>query len=90
MDVVEEGRSWGVRNALDIVRSTAEQVVATARDERPHPGAHGGLDSAVETAGTTLLDRLTRDRGTAPEATTSRVGGRPYPQSPGGWGGPVP
>ncbi|KTR04539.1 type II toxin-antitoxin system HipA family toxin [Curtobacterium luteum] len=90
MDVVEEGRSWGVRKALDIVRSTAEQVVATARDERPHPGAHGGLDSAVETAGTTLLDRLTRDRGTAPEATTSRVGGRPYPQSPGGWGGPVP
>lgn len=89
MDVIEEGRSWGVRDALDIVRSTAEQVVATAQDERPHPGAHGGLDSAVETAASRLLDGLARDRGAAPTVPMPGGSSRPYPQSPGGWGGPV-
>lgn len=56
-DVVEEGRSWGVRNPERIVLETAEQVLATAQTERPHAAAHGGLNGAVESAVTELLDQ---------------------------------
>lgn len=56
-DVIEEGRSWGIRNPERIVLETAEQVLATAQAERPHAAAHGGLNGAVESAVTELLDQ---------------------------------
>jgi serine/threonine-protein kinase HipA len=56
-DVVEEGRSWGIRNSERIVLETAEQVLAIAQNERPHAAAHGGLNSAVESAVAGLLDQ---------------------------------
>ena len=100
-DVIAEGRSWGIRHPDQIVLEVAEQVVHAARTEQPHPGAHGGLDAAVEHAATSLLDghagasTRVRDvtsagRGTASCADDDRSGGAaPLKQNPGGWGGPV-
>lgn len=91
VDVVEEGRSWGLRNAERIVEETAEVVVATADRERPHPGAHGGLDEAVKAAATGLLDAFARGRGAAVSQGSSPADAPvpPIRQPPGGWGGPV-
>jgi len=71
-DVVEEGRAWGLRNSERIVADTAEQVLATAQSERPHPAAHGGLNSAVESAAASLLDEFSRPRTSSPLGTTRR------------------
>ncbi|WP_167052286.1 HipA domain-containing protein [Salinibacterium sp. ZJ77] len=89
-DVVEEGRSWGLRNPEGIVLEAAEQVLATARSERPHPAAHGGLDGAVESAVSELLDQYAASAtpGAAPGAHHAPQAQLPR-QAPGGWGGPV-
>ena len=57
-DVAGEGRSWGIRQPERIVAEVAEVVVETARVERPHPAAHGGLDHAVESAAQRMLDEF--------------------------------
>lgn len=88
-DVIEEGRQWGLRNAEDIVVGTAEQVVATAQTEQPHPAAHGGLSAAVESAASALLDQYSRPRASTPPPGAQRTELRSPRQPPGGWGGPV-
>lgn len=89
-DVVEEGRSWGLRNPEGIVLEAAEQVRETARSESPHPAAHGGLDAAVESAVSELLDQYAASAapGSAPSAHHAPQAQLPR-QAPGGWGGPV-
>jgi serine/threonine-protein kinase HipA len=84
-DVAEEGRVWGLRNSENIVTDTAEQVVATAQSERPHPAAHGGLDSAVESAATSLLDEFSRRRTPSPR-DTPRGQDRSAPPAGDTWG----
>lgn len=90
-DVVEEGRSWGVRRPERIVTDVAEGVVATAQAEQPHAAAHGGLAHAVENTALRLLDDYARS--SAPTVATEREPGPSevwHPKRPpGGWGGPV-
>lgn len=59
-DVAAEGRSWGIRQPERVVADVAEAVVETAKAERPHPAAHGGLDHAVESAAQRMLDEFAR------------------------------
>lgn len=87
LDVVEEGLSWGLRNPERIVVDTAEQALTTARAERPHPGAHGGLNLAVESAVTSLLDQFSRSQASAPAVGDRRVGRGPGSPLAGGASG---
>ncbi|MBN9192134.1 type II toxin-antitoxin system HipA family toxin [Microbacterium sp.] len=72
-DVAAEGRSWGIRQPERIVAEVAEAVVETARVERPHPAAHGGLDHAVENAAQRMLDEF----ADPPARTPAGSGARP-------------
>jgi serine/threonine-protein kinase HipA len=88
-DLVEEGESWGVRDAAIIVSEALEQIQDVARCERQLPGAHHSLQSTVIMQSGRLLDGLAR--GDAPSPQTSVPVSEVFiPRSaPGGWGGPV-
>ncbi|WP_435749240.1 type II toxin-antitoxin system HipA family toxin [Microbacterium sp. PMB16] len=88
-DLIEEGESWGLRDARAVVAATLEQIQDVARREQQLPGAHHSLQSTVVTQTGRLLDGLANPRiGIRPPSSRAPEVFAPR-QAPGGWGGPV-
>lgn len=54
--LVEEGRSWGIRNADRIVSDVLEALLAIVTNEDPHPRAHPSLADDIVRFTQNLLD----------------------------------
>ncbi|MDF1522817.1 MAG: HipA domain-containing protein [Trueperaceae bacterium] len=54
--LIEEGRSWGLRNAARTTHEVLETALETVRDEVPHPRAHPGLTEDIARFARNLLE----------------------------------
>ncbi|CCE74587.1 type II toxin-antitoxin system HipA family toxin [Clavibacter nebraskensis] len=86
--LIAEARSWGLRDADELVGRTIAEISGFVATERPHAGAAPDLAHSISAICAQLLDDAPASR---PEEGTDE-GDPPLrylPESPGGWGGPV-
>ncbi|HWK20097.1 MAG TPA: HipA domain-containing protein [Microbacteriaceae bacterium] len=87
--LIDAGRSWGLRNAPNIVDDVLAQVATFATTEQPLPGAHPDLAADIARFTANLMAGIGASQdGTAPSARPE-THPRALPVADGGWGGPV-